>query len=131
MNSYWDDELQDWVPLATLVAERDKLRQRLALATEFTISVLPGDDVNHHLYEIKVVHRGAGRWAVTRFRECLGIDGSWEYEPSPSNREDDWLETHRFDLDTAMRLATDAAPGVTVNGVSAAQVAERIEASHA
>jgi hypothetical protein len=34
----------------------------------------------------------------------------------PSEREDDWLDTHRFDLDTALKLAKEQAPLVTVNG---------------
>ena len=40
--------------------------------------------------------------------------------PSPSGREDDWLATHRFDLDTALNLAKEAAPKLTTNGFTVA-----------
>ncbi len=38
----------------------------------------------------------------------------------PSERDDDWLDAHRFDLDTALMLAKEAAPKVTVNGFTVA-----------
>lgn len=40
----------------------------------------------------------------------------WDYEMRPSEREDEWLATHRFDEAIALRLAKEAAPHVTVNG---------------
>lgn len=90
--------------------------------TRYEVSLLPEDDVNYPVYALGIEARGAGRWAVVRHRMCLGVDGEWDWEPIPSERGDDWLAAHRFDLDTALRLAKQAAPGVTVNGISAAQV---------
>lgn len=93
--------------------------------TRYEVSVLPGDDVNYPLYVLAVEARGAGRWAVVRHRQCLGVDGEWSWESVPSEREDEWLAAHRFDLDTALRLARESAPGVIVNGMTAARVLER------
>lgn len=87
--------------------------------TRYTVSVLPEDSVNRGHYDLSVERRAPGRWAVCWLSRCLGADGEWDYEPLPSSREDDWLESHRFDLDTALRLAQEAAPGVTVNGMTA------------
>jgi hypothetical protein len=56
-------------------------------------------------------------------RQCLSIDGQWHFEPSPSNRDDDWLTAHRFDLDTALSMAREAALNVRCNGASAREVA--------
>lgn len=76
-------------------------------------------------------HRGAGRYAVfQRGHRYLGITGTWSWghtwpggEPTTDaewedyNRSHDaWLDAHRFDLDTALRLAREAAPLLTVNG---------------
>lgn len=91
----------------------------------YEVSVVPEDDINHDLYVLAVEDRGAGRWAVVRHRQCLGTDGTWDWESIPSEREDAWLDTHRFDLETALRLAEEAAPKVTVGGITAAEVAAR------
>lgn len=87
--------------------------------TRYEVSVLPHDDINRSIFTIHVEARGHGLWAVTRYRDCLGTDGQWEWEPLPSNREDDWLATHRFDLDTALKLAREAAPHLICNGHTA------------
>jgi hypothetical protein len=48
----------------------------------------------------------------------------------PHGRSAAWLAAHRFDLDTALRLAQAAAPTVTVNGRTAAD-AYRLTAEEA
>ncbi len=58
-------------------------------------------------------------------RECLSSSGDWDFEPRVSEREDDWLAEHRFDLDTALQLALQQAPDVMVNGRTAQEVLER------
>jgi hypothetical protein len=96
-----------------------------AIATRYTVSLLPETDINAHVFEITVEYRGHGQWAVLRHGWCLGHDGAWDYELRPSAREDEWIAAHRFDLDTALRLAKEAAPGVAVNGLTAADVLAR------
>lgn len=95
------------------------------MITEHTICALPESNVNYWHYAIKVAYRGDDLWAVTSGGYCLGADGDWDYEPSPSSREDDWLATHRFDEATALRLAEEQAPLMTVNGFTVAQALER------
>jgi hypothetical protein len=86
-------------------------------ATRYTVNCMPEDSSpDSHVFEITVEWRGKDRWAVVRHGSCLGSDGEWDYEMRPSSREDDWLATHRFDLETALELAKKAAPYVTVNG---------------
>lgn len=93
-------------------------------ATTYTVSLLPFDHIDSGIFSITVEKRSEGRWAVLHHSWCLGADGEWDYEMQPSSREDDWLATHRFDLDTAIALAKKAAPDLTVNGRSAGSVAE-------
>lgn len=88
-------------------------------ATEYEVSILLEGDINRHLFAITVQYRGGGCWAVTRAGFCLGSDGKWSRESIPSERDDAWLAVHRFDLDTALRLARDAAPHIVVNGHTA------------
>lgn len=97
--------------------------------TEVTVCAVPEDNITHHSYAITVAWRGDETYAVTHYRRCLGTDGEWDFEPSPGSRTDKWIATHRFAYDTALRLARAAAPGVTVNGWSAAQIVADIEAS--
>ncbi|MCW2898794.1 MAG: hypothetical protein JWO67_1059 [Streptosporangiaceae bacterium] len=94
-------------------------------ATRYEVSCLPEGNVNARHFTLRVEHRGDGRWCVTDGHNCLGADGTWGYEPLPSNRDDDWMKTHRFDLDTAIQLAKDFAPKLTINGLTAADVLAR------
>lgn len=84
--------------------------------TEYEVCAIPEDDINAGAYAIKVAYRGRGRWAVTRMSQCLGADGTWDYESIPSERTEEWLATHRFDEQTALRLAVEHAPTVVVLG---------------
>jgi hypothetical protein len=96
-------------------------------ATEYEVSILLEGDTNRSLFVITVQYRGEGRWAVTRHGSCLGADGEWSWESIPSEREDAWLAAHRFDLDTALRLARAAAPHVVVNGHTALDAYRRTQ----
>jgi hypothetical protein len=99
-------------------------------ATRYEISLFPEDSEPRHYFTITVEYRGAGRWAVLDGRYCLGRDGDWEYEPLPSARDEEWLAGHRFDLDTAQQLAKQAAPGLVVNGITAAEAYRRNQPQH-
>ena len=37
------------------------------------------------------------KWAVRRNSSCLAKDGEWEYEPTPSSRDDEFYARCRFD----------------------------------
>lgn len=89
-------------------------------ATKYTVNCLPEDGIDSHVFEITVEYRGRGLWAVTRHSQCLGADGTWDFGVKPYDRDDAWLNAHRFDLDTALRLAKEQAPKVTVNGFTVA-----------
>ena len=88
----------------------------------YVVSCIPEDNTNRHHFEISVEYRGRGLWGVFRHGFCLAVDGSWDYEPNPSSREDDWLETHRFDEATALELAKEAAKHITTNGFTVEDV---------
>lgn len=88
--------------------------------TRYVVSLFPPDDHNGACYNLAVEYRGRGLWAVVRFKQCLNARGQWSWESIPSEREDEWLAEHRFDLDTALKLAKEAAPHITVNGYTVA-----------
>jgi hypothetical protein len=86
-------------------------------AVEYTVNCVPEDDINSFSFQIRVQYRGNGRYAVIRGGDmCLGADGTWDFGVKEYDRGDDWLNAHRFDLDTALNLAKQQAPLVTVNG---------------
>jgi len=100
--------------------------------TGYTVTCYPHEDINAEVFSIQVEYTGHDRWAVRlRGSRCLAVDGQWEWEPIPSERDDEWLAEHRFDLDTALRLAKEQAPHVTVNGITVQQALERHEARQA
>lgn len=92
-----------------------------ATPTQYTVTLVPETDINAPFYEITVDYRGHGQWAIVRHKQCMNGEGEWSWESIPSEREDEWLAEHRFDLDTALRLAKEAAPKVTVNGITAVE----------
>lgn len=100
-------------------------------ATQYSIGCLPDDPLDGSSWDLHVEFTGAHRfgeprpadqqWAVRmRGHWCLSRDGKWDMESIPSERTDEWLAEHRFDLETALRLAKEHAPHVTVNGLTAA-----------
>jgi hypothetical protein len=92
--------------------------------TAFMISVWPegGETVNTGSFSIMVEFRGHGRWAVLHGGMCLETDGKWDFERSPSNRDDEWLATHRFTFDEALALAREHAPKISLMGKTALEV---------
>jgi hypothetical protein len=101
--------------------------QAVVQATRYEVSILPEGDINRPVFTINVEYRGEGRWAVVRHHQCLNAAGEWSYELRPSEREDDWLDDHRFDLGTAQRLAKQAAPYLIVNGRTALEIYRRTQ----
>jgi hypothetical protein len=99
--------------------------------TRYEVSCLPRDDRNARYFKVTVEWRGSDRWAVMDGPEAYAADGTKDYEPSPSNREDDWLALYRFDLDTALALAKEVAPLMTCNGHTVADALRDQEARDA
>lgn len=90
-------------------------------ASQYTVTAaVGGDPIDDSLFEITVEQTcrtdEVELWAIRRRRLCLDRHGKWSHEPISYERSDEWLDAHRFDLDTALKLAEQAAPKVTVNG---------------
>jgi hypothetical protein len=85
--------------------------------TEFTVAPAPLDEDYAYDWAVKVEWRGGGAgWAVTRNGRVLNVDGEWEYESLPSERDEADYARCRFDSDTALRLAAEVVPKLVVNG---------------
>lgn len=78
--------------------------------TRYQVSCLPETNRNARHFTLTVGYKGQGSWTVEHLGTYLSDRGSWEMEPS------------LFDLETALRLAEEAAPKITVNGHTAADV---------
>lgn len=106
-------------------------------ATAYTVNCLPESGIDSDVFALRVEYRGAGRWGVYRNAHCcLGSDGKWSWgytwrdgtqEPATDEEwteyhagRDAWLAAHRFDEQTALKLAKEHAPHVTVNGYTVA-----------
>ena len=54
-------------------------------------------------------HYSGTKWAVRRNGDCLSKDGEWEWEVSPSSRNNDFYKNFRFNsLEEAVVAATNA-----------------------
>jgi hypothetical protein len=97
--------------------------------TRYTVSVLPEDHVDASSFTLWVERDRYG-WGVNDGRSSLGADGQWDRGGvSVYGRDDAWIATHRFDEQTALRLAREAAPHVTVNGHTVAEALARHQES--
>jgi hypothetical protein len=100
-------------------------------ATSYTVAVVPLEDLEGRrrglsTWDVEVEWTGVpGKWAVRHLGRVYDINGEEVWEPSPSNREDDFLERTRFDLETALKIARRVAPAVVVNGLTAVEAYER------
>jgi len=86
--------------------------ERLKKATEFNLGPLPSQP-RHWSNEVLVQRREGHRlpkqpymWAVKWSGNNLAKDGTWEYEPLPSSRDDEFYARCRFDT---LQEAWDAA----------------------
>jgi hypothetical protein len=97
--------------------------------TKFVVSCLDEDDPNHRHLSLRVEWRGPGQWMVGDGFGCLDIDGNWSHEPLPSEREAEWKARHRFDLETALRIAHEIAPTLEINGITVRDALARRDAA--
>ena len=100
--------------------------------TSYEVSIWPEDcsGMDSAMYCCSVVYNGYGNWTVRRGSASseapvLGSDGEWHHERLPSDRTRKELAEHRFDLETALKLAREMAPRVTLNGLTAEQALAR------
>lgn len=79
--------------------------------TRYEVSCLPPGDVNFKSFVVIVEQRDRYGWTVHDGFACLDADGTWcEGGTSVYGRDDAWINRHRFDEQTALSLAVDAAP---------------------
>lgn len=100
------------------------LPEPTTLATAYVVSCLPEGHDDRFTYTLQVRYRGDGRYAIKHGLRLYGTDGTWQYEPDfdeDSAAEALWLKAHRFDHDTALRLARELAPHLTYRGRTVAQ----------
>lgn len=70
------------------------------IINEFEVPTGGGDNV-HRPDTITIVKRkqmeGTPKWAIMRHASVLNRELEWEYEPSPSHRDDDFLVRCRYE----------------------------------
>ena len=107
--------------------------------TRYEVSCLPEDlsDAWAGNFTVTVEYRGEGLWSVSQGEHRkIGADGTWSWgyrwqggnrEPVTDEERDDyergreeWLAAHRFDEETALRLARDAAPHIRLRDLTVA-----------
>jgi hypothetical protein len=98
----------------------------------YDVSVWPDEIecMDSETWKLTVEYRGHDLWSVSRGHACLNADEEWDWEMRPSERDDEWLTSHRFSLQKALLLAEKHAPDVTINGMTATEVLERHRQRH-
>jgi len=110
----------------------------VATPTRYVVSCLPEGHDDRYTYTVQVEYRGEGWWSVRCRGQYLAADGTrspgfaWSLGPDEPATEADmdafdkeqavWLAAHRFDHDTALRLAREQAPQLTYRGRTVADV---------
>ena len=106
-------------------------------ATRYEVSCVSEDHPDAPVWTITVEYRGNDRWAVLERGAYLDADGNrswgsnWENGREPVTDEElaacrkaheEWLNAHRFDLETALDIARKRAPQLTIGRVTVQQV---------
>lgn len=111
----------------TEVYTADQMRQAIQAASDLAAKREREDGVVIAAYALPVAARdpdvrierarqinGSALWAVRRVGTVLNKQGEWEWEPMPSNRDDEFLARTRFDsADEAIAAAIRARDGGT------------------
>lgn len=89
--------------MRTLVATRyDMLEQERLVGDPMT----NGTQCRTRLNTLRVEWRGGDRWVITDGSFVWDdADENWEYEPQPSERDDDFKARTRYKLATAIEIA--------------------------
>lgn len=103
------------------------------VATEYMVTCLPEDVRQGYAWALWVQWRGGNRYCISRQQnggpnEVLNMFGEWVWESIPSERTDEFMDVTRFELETALRMADEAAPNVEVNGITPADLLARNKA---
>jgi len=101
------------MPMTTGETQRLAEPEVIVTITRYTISVLPADDINHKYFALHVELKPRG-WVVHNGHEFYTAEAGWE--PSQT------LARHFADYDDALAVAREAAPDLTLNGRTAAEV---------
>ncbi|MEV8548360.1 hypothetical protein AB0L04_00695 [Streptomyces glaucescens] len=90
----------------------------------YVVSCLPEGHDDRWTFTVQVKYAGHDRWTVRHGIRHYGTDGTWSCEPDwPEHGIDEsaeWMAAHRFDHDTALRLARELAPTLSYRGRSVA-----------
>lgn len=84
-----------------LEGERDFAHEMLLLADRFKVG-------EKHGHPVWVISRGPNSWAVWDGAFVLNSDGDWEFEPFPSNRDEDFITRTRWAFSDALLRARSA-----------------------
>ncbi len=76
------------------------------VATEYTVAPagLEEDDINRHLFEVKLRRRPGDRWVVQYHERYLDAKGDWEYLTGEDDL-DRWRKDHWLTWQQATELA--------------------------
>jgi hypothetical protein len=67
------------------------------IVNEYQIAGGEPFDVESHTLVRQPQDEGADKWAIYNGRHVLNREGKWEWEPMPSNRDEDFMRRCRFD----------------------------------
>lgn len=95
----------------------------------YIVTRFSNDSPNQDTWSARVEAAGFDRWAVRNGSRCLSKALTWDYEPQPSSRTDEWLDEHRWnDVSRATAAAMEAEPTIRWNGLTPADVQAREQA---
>ena len=76
------------------------------IATEYTFGM--NNKKIHPIDRIVVCFRGNNKWSVALGRDgfVYNTNDKWEYDLSPSERDDDFIKRTRYKLEEALKIAS-------------------------
>jgi hypothetical protein len=85
------------VEVLARLLDSEAARVRLEHAIEWELYPETSESTGDHISLVRRDGFKGRRWAIKQRGYVLNKSGEWEYEPIPSSRTDEWLDTVRWD----------------------------------
>lgn len=93
----------------------------------FEVCALPESDPNHRSHVISVERISANVWLVRNGTAYLDHGGQWSMGPGEPETWQEWRARHGFHFASALQRAMEAAPTLSVNGLTPAHWSARAQ----
>jgi len=99
------------------------MTQLTVVPRKYLVTRLDPNHMDATLWGVTIEWRDTDLWAVCHMGKCYTVTREWVREPSPSNREQSFLDATRFNFGKAAFFAELAVDSLVINGMTSRDMA--------